>query len=244
MVHKKIVLVIVEGPSDDEALGVLLDKIFDDNRVYVHIAHCDLTTERGSGYSTILRQLGEVISRITKQYHWKKSDFQEIIQIIDMDGAYIPDEGIIEDSNARKTLYSLTEIRTINVQGIVRRNATKRSCIDKLSSTYKIWDTPYRIYYMSSNLDHVLYNKQNSTDIEKEEDAFVFSERYKDDTDGFIQYICESDFSVKRTYSESWVFIKEEMHSLQRYTNFGICLQNVTSKNEKKNLLNSSLSGK
>ena len=33
--RKKIVLVIVEGPSDDAALGVILNRLFDKNTVHV-----------------------------------------------------------------------------------------------------------------------------------------------------------------------------------------------------------------
>ena len=32
---------------------------------------------------------------------------------------------------------------------------------------------PYRAYYMSANLDHVLYDKLNSSDKDKENDAFL-----------------------------------------------------------------------
>ena len=45
MARKKIVFVIVEGPSDDTALGVLFTKIFDDNHVHVEITHGDITSD-------------------------------------------------------------------------------------------------------------------------------------------------------------------------------------------------------
>ncbi len=57
--RKKIVFVIVEGPSDDEALGVLLHQMYDKNTVHVHITHGDVTTTKGAGSSTILAMLGE-----------------------------------------------------------------------------------------------------------------------------------------------------------------------------------------
>lgn len=43
MARKKIVFVIVEGPSDDDAIGYFLDKLFDKNTVYVQVMHCDIT---------------------------------------------------------------------------------------------------------------------------------------------------------------------------------------------------------
>ena len=59
-----------------------------------------------------------------------------------------------------------------------------------------MWGVPYRVYYMSCNLDHVLYNKRNSTDEEKENDAYAFAKQYKGDRDGFVKFISESSFSV------------------------------------------------
>lgn len=86
---------------------------------------------------------------------------------------------------------------------------------------------------MSCNLDHVLYNKQNSADSEKEEDALVFAKRYKDDMSGFLTFISESEFSVKGSYRESWSFIKQEAHSLNRYSNLGICFEKIFAESKR-----------
>lgn len=76
---------------------------------------------------------------------------------------------------------------------------------------------------MSCNLDHVLHNKQNSSDEEKENDSYQFVKMYKDDLPEFLKFICESDFSVKSEYRESWEFIKQGKNSLNRYTNLRLC---------------------
>lgn len=81
---------------------------------------------------------------------------------------------------------------------------------------------------MSCNMDHVLHNKQNSSDEEKEKDALLFAKRYKQDIEGFIKLIAESDFSVRSNYVESWNYIKQERHSLERHTNLGLCLTSVS----------------
>ena len=44
MARKKIIYVIVEGPSDDEALGVILNRLYDKNAVYVESTHGDITS--------------------------------------------------------------------------------------------------------------------------------------------------------------------------------------------------------
>ena len=91
---------------------------------------------------------------------------------------YIPDSAIIEDLEAMNPIYSLKEIRTANTNGIINRNKVKRENVNRLKTTGKIWSIPYKIYYMSCNLDHVLYGKLNSTDEEKEDDAYNFAKKY------------------------------------------------------------------
>ena len=103
------------------------------------------------------------------------------------------------------------------------RNMQKRANIDRLKSTGQIWKLPYSIYFMSCNLDHALYGKLNSTDEEKEKDAYMFAKKYRNDIPGFLTYIKDSDFSVGPDYKESWKYITDDLHSLERHTNLGIC---------------------
>ena len=79
MARKKIVFVIVEGPSDETALGALLSHIFDSNSVFVHIMHRDITTDKGINSQNILAHLGNEVRGYAKSNHFKNSDFQEII---------------------------------------------------------------------------------------------------------------------------------------------------------------------
>ena len=95
--------------------------------------------------------------------------------------------------------------------------------LNRLITTKKIWKIPYSVYYMSCNLDHALYGKLNTSDEDKEKDAHAFAKQYKDDVPGFLKYISESDFSVMDGYKESWKYIKQDLHSLERHTNLGIC---------------------
>lgn len=230
--RKKIVFVIVEGPSDDEALSVLLEKIYDKSNVYVYITHGDITTEPDADPSTILKKIGNLIDGYAKSTHLQKLHFQEIVHILDMDGAYIPEDNVAEDPSAEKTLYSLTKISTNSVEKIKSRNLKKRKCLDRISNTEKVWSIPYQAYYMSCNLDHVLYDKLNLTDEEKERFALQFARTYKDNITGFIQFISESSFSVTSGYIESWAFIKTGLHSLERHTNLGICFKRAVAEGE------------
>ncbi len=233
MPSKKIVFVIVEGPSDEEALGVLLNRFYDSNTVYVHVMHCDITTDSGVNPSNIVAKIGNLVKGYAER-RFKPEDFSQIIHITDTDGAFIPDDAVVEDATAVKPLYSVTEIRTQGKVGIERRNRCKRENLNRLSSTAKVWKIPYRIYYMSCNLDHALYGKLNSTDAEKESNAFAFAKRYRDDIPGFINYISESEFSVVDSYPQSWQYIREGLHSLERHTNFGLCFEKEATYSEGK----------
>ena len=104
-----------------------------------------------------------------------------------MDGAYIPDSSVIKTPGEDKPRYTLTEIQTSNPERLRERNKHKQSKLDKMSVMKKVWASiPYRVYYMSCNLDHVLHNKMNSTDEEKEKNAYDFAKKYKDNIEGFL----------------------------------------------------------
>lgn len=133
MTRKKILFVIVEGSSDDEALGVILSRIYDKNSVYIHITHGDITTRFNyAPNKNIFTMISDMIRGYANSNHFRKSDFKEIIHIVDMDGAFIPDDNIIEDPTAEKPQYLHAEIRTCSKRGIIERNKMKRGSINSL----------------------------------------------------------------------------------------------------------------
>lgn len=225
MARKKIVLVIVEGPSDDVALGMTLSKVYDKDTIYVHIMHGDITTKRGIKSQNIVAKLGNDVTTYAKSQHYKASDFKQIIHIVDMDGAYIPDNKILEKKNCLEIQYESDGIFTNNKVGIIKRNQQKKDNLYRLRSCGTIWAIPYRVYYMSCNLDHVLYDKQNSTDETKENDAYAFAKKYKDNVEEFEEFICNSPFSVNGDYKESWEYIEKDLNSVNRHTNLCICIE-------------------
>lgn len=226
MARKKIVLVIMEGPSDDAALGMALSQVYDKDFTYVHIMHGDITTRRGVNSKNIVARIGNDVTHYAKSQHYKASDFKQIIHIVDTDGAYIPDDNIMEKENCLDIRYENDGIYTNNKAGIATRNQQKRDNLYRLRSCGTIWSIPYHIYYMSCNLDHVLYDKQNSTDKDKENDAYAFAKKYKGRVEEFEGFICKSPFSVTGDYKESWDYIEKDLNSVNRYTNLCICIEN------------------
>lgn len=228
MARKRIVFVIVEGPSDDAALGVILNRLYAKNAVHVEITHGDITSDISVTSGNIAAKIGNLIRGFAKSNHYKVSDFQEVIHLIDMDGTYIHENAVVKDENAERPFYTITEIRTVNRLQLIERNKRKSEIINRICFMNTVWGSvPYRAYYMSANLDHVLYNKLNSTDDDKENDAYAFAKKYKDHLDDFLTFISNSDFSVCDGFKESWEYIKAEKHSLERHTNLGICFREI-----------------
>ena len=226
--RKKVVFVIVEGPSDDAALGVILNRLYDKSKVHIEIMHGDITTDLSIDPSNIVSALGDIVKNYAATMHFSQIHFQEVIHLVDMDGAFIPEAAIVDNPDADKPLYSLTEIQTSRPEQMVLRNKHKKSKLNRISTLKKVWGSiPYQAYYMSCNLDHVLYGKLNSTDEEKENDAYAFAKRYKDDIDGFLTFISDSEFSRMDGYKEYWEFIKKDLHSLERHTNLGLCFAEI-----------------
>lgn len=225
LARKKVVFVIVEGPSDDTALGITLNQVFDKNSVYVQIMHGDVTTRNGVTSQNVVSKIGNEIKTYAKSNHYKPTDFKQIIHIVDTDVAYLLKDKIIEGVDKDELSYQDDGIHTNDKEKVISRNKQKTENLFRLRSCGNIWGVPYRVYYMSCNLDHVLYDKRNSTDEEKEQDAYNFAKKYRKDVDAFLDFMCNSSFSVKGDFKESWEFIERDMHSIERYTNLPICLE-------------------
>ena len=235
MPRKKVIFVIVEGPSDETALGVLLSRHFDKDTVYTHVMHCDITTEfdkdthQKVGAADITKKIADVVKRWADSYRLKPEHFERIIHIVDTDGAFVAESYVVQ-GNVDAPFYTLDKILCPVRENIIERNSRKAKNLLRLASTPTIWKVLYNAYYMSCNLDHVLYNKQNSNDKDKEIDAVNFALHYREDIPGFINFISKSDFAYKPkpelsltdNHKESWKEIQVGQNSLERRTNFGL----------------------
>lgn len=225
--RRKVVLVIVEGPSDETALGQTFAAFFNPNEVIVKVMHGDITADIASNPSNIASYVGNLVKSWASKYGLKRSDFLRVIHITDTDGTYIPDANVIEDVNhSDSPEYNETNIVASPESKIRERNARKKLNLNKLSSIPTVWgNIPYSIYYMSCNLDHVLYGVQNSDDATKRQNAFRFAKKYKDDLDGFVKYISDPSIAVVGDYRVTWEYIRLGLNSLHRHTNLNLCFK-------------------
>lgn len=227
--RRKIILIIVEGPSDATALEHSFNALFNPDDVVTKIMHEDITADVASTSSNIIATIGNIVRNYASTYGLSRTDFLRVIHITDTDGTYISDDHVFEDINHNNgPEYNEMGIVASPISKIKERNARKKSILNKLSSLTTVWRTiPYSIYYMSCNLDHVLYDVQNSDDKTKQNNAFRFARRYKKDFDGFVKYISSPTFAVTGNYTDTWEYIRQGLNSLHRHTNLNLCFQHV-----------------
>ena len=145
----------------------------------VPITNGDVTSDP----ETTVSQVESVVAGIVKTYitenKLQKSDMFQVVQIFDMDGAYIPDEAVIRGSSG-KFYYTPTNISCLAPGDAITRNEHKRSLMDALLKLDSVYGINYEKYFMSCNLDHVLYDEQNLDADEKLERAYEFHLAFQD----------------------------------------------------------------
>lgn len=64
MSEKKVVVFIVEGPSDETALGTIMKEYFSNNEVQFIVVHGDITLEDYVSGDSILKKINEQIEGV------------------------------------------------------------------------------------------------------------------------------------------------------------------------------------
>lgn len=219
MSEKKVVVFIVEGPSDEAALGTIMKEYFSSNEVQFIVVHGDITLKDYVSSDDILKKINEQIEGVKIRYRYNKDDFIKIIHIVDMDGVYVSDTNIVE-TDVEKIQYYEDHIDAKYANIIAERNKRKGDILYKLRKTGKVNGIPYRIYFNSCNLEHVLYGElKEYSDEEKQILSDDFADRYDGKAGEFIEFIFSSNIAVQGTYQKTWNYIEKELNSLKRHTN-------------------------
>ncbi len=217
---RKFVLVICEGPTDENALYRIFKSFFSPCEIRFHISHGDPLIINREDKNPMAR-IRAMVQEEKKRYALRDSDIAAVIQITDTDGAFIPDERITETDISNRIIYMEDEIRTKFPDSIISRNRKKRSNVNKLLNHYGINDEiPYRLYYVSRNLEHALYGIDgNLNDSRKGNLADDFSDEFGRDWRRFLAYIEKECSPLGASYEESWALIEKGTASLERHTN-------------------------
>ncbi|WP_026662053.1 hypothetical protein [Butyrivibrio proteoclasticus] len=228
MAKKKVILFIVEGINDKTCLEGVLEEILDSGEVLFKLTDGDVLSSFKYPKDTTPKNIvGQIVKDFKDKNHLTPSNFLEVVHIVDMDGAYLADVDIHEDASAVDPIYKDDGIFTHDVEGIKLRNKMKRQRLDGLLDIKKVLgnSVPYSVYYFSSNMDHVLHNNANLSEKEKDDKADKFDLKYSEDPDAFLDFIKDKCFAISGDYKKSWDFIKADMNSVRRYSNFAVYLE-------------------
>ena len=218
MSEKKVIAVIVEGPSDENAIGGILKEYFSSAEVQFAVVHGDITSNNSTSVENAVSKVDQIIDEIRKRYGYNWEDFIKIIHIADTDGTFT--EGCIIEGEVDSIQYYEDHMETSNVSATENRNKHKSEIMFKLWTTGKVHDIRYRLFFNSCNLEHVLYNElKDYSDEEKEELSDEFAEKYEGKVADFISFISDSELAVHGTYKDTWKFIEKDKHSLERHSN-------------------------
>ena len=222
---KKVVLFIVEGVTEKICLESVMLRLHSDGEIKFQVMEGDLTAKWGGSPENIL---GEIVNRMKAKWkEYRKKDYLHVVHLLDMDGAFISDEKII-NTEIERPIYLPHGIEASEKSNLPERNRRKREIVRKLASSKRIWvDIPYTAYFFSCNLDHVMHDEANLADDLKVPMAEAFEMRYADDLYGFYQFIIAASTPNEADYRQSWEFIEKGENSLHRYTNFGLYLSEL-----------------
>ncbi|MCI9565564.1 MAG: hypothetical protein HFG30_06105 [Eubacterium sp.] len=219
---KKVVIFIVEGQTDKRTLEKIFKKIYRNKNIHYEVTDGDITTNDKININNVENEIFNLINAYLKDQKLKVSDVWQIVHIFDMDGAYIPDDNIIEGSSS-KFVYSTTNISCNNIEKVKERNSKKRTIMDYLLKVSTIRNIPYKCYYLSSNLEHALYDKLNLSEEEKRDYADDSYDMFLDKEILFVEFLNKVVVNgVPDSFPSSWRYIKEELHSLERHTNLNL----------------------
>lgn len=89
---RKVMLFLVEGKSEREALEILISNIIKNELVVFQVMEGEITSDKNSTPQNIKKIINEKVKFYMTESKVKKSDILSIIHLMDIDGAYIKDE--------------------------------------------------------------------------------------------------------------------------------------------------------
>lgn len=252
--RRKFVFLLVEGKTDRRALYGPISSLFDslptegesyDVRCFLPEIDGDrggdITSYGGICRETIEKEINKRFLRAffkgSHPYVYPK-DVSEVIHIVDLDGAFVPDENVIAGGpgpDAEKgAFYDDPLIWASDVEEILRRNRQKSLNVGYLSTLSEIEigrgggkrKVPYSIYYFSANLDHFIAGDANMPSSEKINAADSFSRLCGDDHLAFMGQLRAIGACVEgMSYDESWEHAIEGTNSLSRGSNINLLFE-------------------
>ncbi|MGL6113951.1 MAG: hypothetical protein ACRC1R_02835 [Cetobacterium sp.] len=214
-----VIVVLVEGITDQISLESVIEDIFSKYKINFYLFEGDITTRTGITPSNIKKNIGDFINYEIKKKGLSGKDIKEVIHIVDTDGAFCKEE-YMEIGDVKKFYYTENKIIAKNINDIKIRNEHKTLNLNALINMDKILrNVPYKIYYFSSNLEHVFHNCLNLNSETKRKLANELEDRFEENPNLFLEIINSQNIKAPGNYEESWKYLKLNNNSLKRASN-------------------------
>lgn len=242
--RRKVILFIVEGESDYDALytpiAKLLEDIDEELLFDILTADGDVTSDFGKDPNNmnylLNRYYFKPFFKEKAQYFYPR-DVVRVIHLIDTDGCFLPDSHMKlweREETVDFPYYEPPYIFHEQPENMVKRNDHKTTNIRYFKSMETIQviskTVPYEIYYFSCNIDHCLngVNCLNLCTREKKRLAERFAEAHETDSKLFLDTmrLCLPPLD-EPTYDSTWDFITQGENSINRYSNLYIGLKKL-----------------
>ena len=125
MGEKKVIAVIVEGPSDENAIGGILKEYFSSDEVQFAVVHGDITSNKNTSVDNVVSKVCDLIDAMRSKYGYHWEDFLQIIHITDTDGAFT--KGCVVEAEVDSIQYYEERMEASNVKATEERN--QRLCL-------------------------------------------------------------------------------------------------------------------
>lgn len=232
MPKKKVVLIFVEGISDERALSSISKFVRDVYDIHIHFTNGDVFTKRAE--KQVKAMIGDEIKKVLNERKYAKNDLLAVIHITDTDGVFINDEFVVVDESiiGDAILYTEDVIKVpsqVKATQIKQRNRDKARKLKMMSNASEINNLPYFLLYFSCNLDHVIHNDSNLQESLKTSKAREFNNKFKEKTSEFYDFFNHNSFVVPGTAKETWAFIEKDLNSLRRNSNFRLIFSILAS---------------
>ena len=244
MPKRRTLLLITEGTSDANALAAPLQNLLNTVRIGDFQVRCDVTTARlfpndfneKHGFVpgwNVSRTVDGLVDEYLTRENREATSLGWITHLTDLDGAFIPDSMVVQDDSLNRRAYSDTGIASPDRSSTLAEMAEKRRCIDMLVDEktdyrrrikkHEAWRVPYRLFYMSRNLEHALHGLVgNLSQEEKDGFASDFAEANIDPT----VFRRSLDQAARRhggavSWDDSWTYARDRSscHSLESGSN-------------------------
>ena len=246
--RKKGVILIVEGVTEQIALGTILQRLAETLNLRVTVVNGDITSDDDSEPSNVRKKLGDLVKLEMQRSSFRKDDVAGVALLMDTDGAFVPNEAIMEidlgkqvhrrrgseaSSNFR---YTEECIFTTNRQKAEVRNERKSRNMMLLRGMKDVRGIPFAAFYMSRNMEHVIAAKaENLTSREKSLIASDFNDSYVGNLSAFKTLINSPDIvkykqidgDFRQRYVLSWEYIEQKgsLRSLARASNINLLVE-------------------